>query len=132
MIDRLKVGGQMYIGFSPLYNSPYGLHHKIINWRIPWAHLLLPDSMVIKGINYNRKKRNLPLVNTIQEIGINKLSLKEYKRILRNPKMLIISFKTNQNKKGARIFLNCLSKIQLLQEYMIYNIYCILQKKMEK
>ena len=38
VVNACKPGGDIFIGFSPLWHSPFG-HHSLIKSRLPWAHL---------------------------------------------------------------------------------------------
>ncbi len=43
MVDRLRPGGLLAIGFGPLWKGPTGGH--IDTW-FPWAHLVFPESVI--------------------------------------------------------------------------------------
>jgi SAM-dependent methyltransferase len=78
MYEVLKPGGINYIGFSPLYKSPYGSHFSYTaNCR--WAHLIFSEKTVL---NVFKKLYKLPqTINNYQDIpgsGLNKLSFFEY------------------------------------------------------
>jgi 2-polyprenyl-3-methyl-5-hydroxy-6-metoxy-1,4-benzoquinol methylase len=47
---RLRLEGKVLIGFSPMYNSPFGDHGKT-KTAILWGHLLFPENWIIKRLN---------------------------------------------------------------------------------
>jgi ubiquinone/menaquinone biosynthesis C-methylase UbiE len=64
----LAPGGRAYIGFSPLYNSPYGDHGELrAPVRLPWLHLLAGRKRVIAA--YNRA--NAEAATTLAQCGYN-------------------------------------------------------------
>jgi len=119
----LKKGGKAYIGFGPLYNFYNGDHGRL-NLHLPWFHLLLNEKFIINRIN---KKENLN-INRIQDLGLSKYSLAEYKFIFEQSNFKIKYFKTNLSDHPISFIFNALSKIKFLEEICTYNIYCILEK----
>ena len=45
----LAPGGRVYLGFSPLWYSPFGDHGFLTRRRVPWLHLLLGDRRFSDG-----------------------------------------------------------------------------------
>ena len=119
---RLKVGGKMYIGFGPLYNSPYG-DHKLTKAFLPWGHLIFPESVLIKRLNKNLHKE---LASISEEF--NKLSLAEFRTLFYTSGLHVSYFRVNaSNNSLAKVF-NLIRRIPFLEEYFSYNLYCILEK----
>jgi len=77
-----KPGGEIYIGFSPFYKSPYGPHFKN-HCAIPWIHLFFSEQTIL---NVFKEKYGLDRsVGSYQEIegsGVNKLSCYDYWKML--------------------------------------------------
>ena len=82
MYSALKPGGEAYIGFSPLYKSPYGPHFGA-KCKYPWIHLVFSEKTILNvfkeiyGLN--------PSVKSYQDIegsGVNKLSYFDYKETI--------------------------------------------------
>lgn len=122
MKKRLKTGGKVYIGFGPLYNSPFGDHRRT-HAIIPWGHVLLPESFLLKR---TAKKLGKP-IHTVQELGLNKLALQQYKQIFTESGFFIAYFKVNCSERAISKLFSLLGKIPGLEEYFSHNIYCILK-----
>lgn len=126
MRDRLKPGGKIYIGFGPLWNSPYGDHRRT-RVGFPWGHVLLNESFLIKHVNrlggYCNQK-----VNSIQDLGLNKFSLADYRRFFTESGLKIVFFQVNHSTRPISRLFSSLRKLPYLEEYFSHNIYCILQK----
>lgn len=121
--DKLVPGGKIVAGFGPLYNSPWGDHNRLQH-KIPWGHLFFPGYF-IKRLNKNRKNK----ISSIHDIGLNGLSLKDYKRIFNHTEGLrLVDFRTNVSEKPLMKIFNMFSKLPFLKEYFTYNIYCTLER----
>lgn len=124
---RLKTRGKLYVGFGPLYNSPFG-DHKRARAMIPWGHLIFPESFLIKRLN--RKYQNK--IESIYDLGLNKLSLSEYKDILPNSGLDVLFFRVNySNKLLIRLF-SLIRRVPFLEEYFSFDLFCILDKSKAK
>ena len=123
MYDLLNNGGRVYLGFGPLYNFYNGDHGRL-NMYLPWFHLLFNEKFLVNRIN---KKENLT-IEKIQDLGLSKYSLAEYKEIFKESNFKINFFKTNLSDHPLSFIFNFLSKFKFLKEYCTYNIYCVLEK----
>ena len=119
----LAKGGKVYAGFGPLYNSYNGDHGRT-QLKLPWLHVVLSDKFIIKRYNSNNDIK----INRIEDLGLSKYSLKDYKRIFKNSQFEIEFFITNQSDHPISIIFDLFSKIGFLKEFFTYNIYCILKK----
>ena len=124
MTKRLKQGGKIYLGFGPLYYGPFG-HHGRINPKIPWGHLIIPEQVIIKRLNRNRENK----IVSIQDLGLNKWSLSDYKRLLKNSELSVVFFKVNRGRNIVLKLFNLISMVPFLEEHFCHNLYCILEKK---
>lgn len=123
MKKRLTPGGKMYIGFGPLYRSPYGDHGQT-KALLPWGHLIFPESFLLKRLNKDRLEK----VSSIHELGLNKLSLTEYKTLFFNSGLQITYFHANVSKNPILKLFSLIGAVSFLKEYFSYNLYCILEK----
>ena len=124
MIKLLKPDGKIYIGCSQLYYSHFGDHGCLIKSIIPWAHLILPESFLLKRLN----KRNNSKISSVKELGLNQMSLAEIRTLLFNCGMKVSLFKINASKNLVMKLFSLLRRIPFLEEFFSYNLYCILEK----
>ena len=124
MYDLLNINGSIYTGFGPLYNFFNGDHGETRSF-LPWFHLILPRSFLIKRINNTRKIK----ISSLEDLGLNMYSLKDYKNVFYNSKFNVVFFKTNCTSNKLSIPFKILSKINFLEEYCSFNIFSVLQKK---
>jgi SAM-dependent methyltransferase len=122
---RLKPGGMIYTGFGPLYNDFYG-DHKRTECKIPWRHVICSDEKIIRRLN---KTRQVP-IQSIFDLGLNKLSLADYRRIFKESGLKIVFFKVNQSEHFVLKLFKLISFLfPFLKEYFAHNIYAILKKQ---
>ncbi len=82
MYSIIKPEGEVYIGFSPFYKSPYGPHFRS-KCKYPWIHLIFSEKTIL---NVFKELCGLSKsINSYQDIegsGVNKLSYFDYKRMI--------------------------------------------------
>jgi 2-polyprenyl-3-methyl-5-hydroxy-6-metoxy-1,4-benzoquinol methylase len=122
----LRPGGRIYAGFGPLYNSPFG-DHNLTRTLLPWGHLLTKESRIIKRLNRDRKDK----IDTIYDLGLNKMSLADYRRVFRESGLSIIRFRVNQSTSIMSKLFSLVRRVPPLEEYFSHNVYCILQRNRE-
>lgn len=122
----LKSDGSAYIGFGPLYRDFYG-DHKRTKSIIPWGHLMRSEKSIVESLNRKNRKKGGG-ISSIYDLGLNKLSLAEYKAIFRESGMETVFFRLNNSKHPILHLFNLLAKIPFLTEYFSHNLYCILKK----
>ena len=130
MKKRLKSGGKIYLGWGPLWNSPFGDHKlsknllPLGNVPIPWGHLLVSESFLINRVN-KRSKQNF---KNIRECGLNQLSYKTYEKIIQNSGLNILSYQVNVTTNPSKFVVSIMRKIPFLTNLLTSTVYCILQK----
>lgn len=122
MKARLRPRGRLYIGFGPLYNSPFGAHRRS-RVMIPWGHLLLPEWYIVQQVNKHREDK----VSSIQELGLNQWSLRKFRHLFENSGLEIVAFRVNSSNRLISKIFRVLRKLPLLKEYFTHNLYCILE-----
>src|SRR4051812_43330510 len=70
----LRPGGEVWVGFSPLYYSPRGDHERT-GLRLPWAHAFLPESKVLERA---AREAGEP-VGSLTDLGLNGLTPKAFR-----------------------------------------------------
>jgi len=128
MKARLKPGGKVFIGFTGLYNSPWGDHKRTevpFNKIFPWAHLCFKKEWIIK--NYNNKNP-IKKINSIFDLGMNGFSFRQYLDLFYSCDLQITYFKVNKTKNPIVYIINLLRLIPGFRELLSINIYTILLK----
>ena len=123
MHQILNINGRAFIGFGPLYNFYNGDHGRT-GAMLPWFHLIIPEKILIKRLNKKREKK----INSIEELGLSKYSYKQYLNFFHSSQFNIDYIKVNLSNHPVAPIFNLLRRIKFLEEYFIYNIYCILKK----
>lgn len=119
----LKLGGRLYAGFGPLYNSCDG-HHGCFGPLLPWGHLLLPESVLVARAN----RRSQQHVFSIRDLPLNQMSYAEYRSVLLGSGLKVCLFKVNQSRHPVSVVFSLLRRFPFLEEYLTHNIYCVLEK----
>lgn len=122
MRRRLVPGGKAYIGFGPLYRSPYGDHH----WAeadLPWGHLYMPESLLLRRI----EKRTGHRYGSLKELELNQWRLHQFLPAFRGA-MTIESLCLNRGDHPVYAASRALCRLPLIGEYFTFNIYCILRR----
>jgi len=126
LVERLRPGGRLYIGFGPLYRGPFGGHRRMC-MPIPWGHLILPESLLIWWVNRHRMAE--AQVRSIKQMGLNQLTLNDYRRILINESGLKpILWKVNHGQRLVSRVFSTLYRIPLVGELFANDIYAVLEK----
>ena len=123
--QKLAAGGKIFAGFSPLWNSPFGDHRRT-RIGIPWGHVIFTEKFLIRRLA--RKYPEHESVKSIYELGLNKLSLADYRRIFQESGLSIDFFRVNNSDRFVSKVFSLLRKMPLLEEYFSFNIYAILGK----
>jgi 2-polyprenyl-3-methyl-5-hydroxy-6-metoxy-1,4-benzoquinol methylase len=122
MRRRLVPGGRAFIGFGPLYRSPFGDHH----WAeadVPWGHLFLPERMLLRRI----ERRTGHCYSSLAELELNRWRLGQFLDAFRGS-MTIESLQLNRGEHPVYRASRVLGKLPLVGEYCTFNVYCILRK----
>jgi 2-polyprenyl-3-methyl-5-hydroxy-6-metoxy-1,4-benzoquinol methylase len=134
MKQYLKPDGLMVIGFSPLWKSPYGAHIRVLTaW--PWVHLVFPEAVVVHELKRYTKRATITSYNEVGS-GLNKMTLKRFKKIVESNGLEFVYFKTNVPSHNRNSWVlhafTAFSHIPLLREYFTVNIYSTLKLKAKK
>ena len=119
---RLRPEGKVLIGFSPLYNSPFGDHGKT-KTVIPWGHLIFPENWIIRRLNRKETRRQ---IKRIEDLALNKYSYKKWKELFYSSGFHIHSFKVNSGRNIILRFVSLLRRIPFLEEYFSFNLFVVL------
>lgn len=119
----LKPNGELWAGFSPLYWSPSGDHGRT-GLRLPWAHAILPQPVVLMAASrYNRKP-----VNRLDDIGLNGMTSPEFFLYAQKAGFVVESVLFN---RGDKRFMNTFAKVRKLrplERYFTVGVYTVMRK----
>lgn len=90
VVRACKPGGELFIGFSPLWHSPFG-HHRLIASKLPWAHLPRNNRAFLDRLKDERG--NTP--DSIQQLGFNGATPADFRAALAGLPVEIISARRN-------------------------------------
>jgi len=126
-LDALKryvgPGGEIAIGFGPLWRSPYGAHQRNMT-LLPWAHLLFPERVLMR----ERGRLGFPDdARTLDEIagGLNRMTLERFERVLEDPELETVFFATNQTTARSGRVLAALARLPGARELCTFNAYAL-------
>lgn len=123
---RLKDGGLLITGFSPLYFSPFGDHGRY--WRgpfkLPWLPVLLPERLLFRVASQRRNER----IASARDVGLNKLTASEFLGIVAAQGWEVVTFQTNRGARAGMRIMTALSKLAPLEKYFTVSVYAQLRK----
>jgi SAM-dependent methyltransferase len=125
----LRPGGRAYLGFSPLYHSPFGDHGELrAPVRLPWLHLLAGRKRVIAAFN----KANGLSVTTLPECGYNGLKPADFRKAFAQSGMVVEQIRINPTegrlKQTVMALFAGLARLPFLQPYVTIGMYVVLRK----
>lgn len=129
-IYRLLIpGGRAYIGFSPLYHSPFGDHGELrAPIRLPWGHLIAGEKRVIASYN----KANQEAVTTLAECGFNGLKPAQFRGAFKRCGLELEQIRVNPGegrlKQALMSGFKTLAALPGLEPYFTVGMYVILRK----
>jgi SAM-dependent methyltransferase len=118
-------GGQVLIGFSPLWKSPYGGHIGYMT-KVPWAHLLFPEQIIMRERRRYRPREN---ASTFSEMrgGLNKMTYAKFLETMRDSGYKFEFLATNASESKLRPFINFVQRLPCCFEYFTKNVYAIVR-----
>lgn len=90
LVQCAKPGAELFIGFSPLWHSPFG-HHRLMESKLPWAHLPRGNRAFLDRLIDDEGKSP----ETIQELGFNGATPADFRSSLKGLPVGIISARRN-------------------------------------
>lgn len=111
----LKPGGLLLLSFGPPWGHAHGKHMwaKLPGW---WTHLLFPRATVMRVAGF-------PPQTTWEELGIHRLSVRRFERIVRRS-----GFKTVYRRLLINKAVSPLRFVPLVRELFIAEVVCVLRK----
>lgn len=131
MRKTLVKGGRAYIGFGPLYHSPYGDHGWIQKnlpfGKLPWSHLYLPQKMTYRIVG---RKLGKPIHDTVNWpfLALNQLTVSDFKRLFRASGMKVVRFRVGKHTSVSGRIVDVLARVPGLRKYFSDGIYAVLER----
>jgi len=127
VINACTPGGELFIGFAPLWHSPYG-HHRLMASRLPWAHLPRQNRAFLDRLIDDEGKSP----ETIQELGFNGATPADFRSSLKGLPIEIVSARRNVASKPLKALamkaMLLPSIIPSLEKYVTIGIYWHLRR----
>ena len=97
MVRLTKPGGTLYIKFGPPWKNPWGRHMSgTIRKDRPWVHLFVPEKVIMRVHSVYHNELVLKEKYAQLDGGLNKMTIKHFKKILLGQKGIkIIRLKIN-------------------------------------
>jgi SAM-dependent methyltransferase len=121
MAGLLAPGGQLVIGFSPLWKSPYGAHIHHMT-RFPWAHLLFPEELVLRERKRYRPDEDPQRYEEIKG-GLNRMTLARFREVMAASGLEQTYFEVNRNDRPVAKVLDAFSRVPGLSEYFAFSVH---------
>lgn len=125
--ERLVVGGRFYAGFGPLYYSPFGDHRRL-KAGFPWGHAIISEAVLLQRL----RSRHGSSANSVYDLGLNKLRLRDYEKIIRDSGLHLVQYEVNVSTSAMSKVLTLAAKFAPLRDYCSHNLYFILERKAAK
>jgi SAM-dependent methyltransferase len=123
----LKPGGQLILGTSPLYYSPFG-DHDLIGHRVPWL-TALPEKPLFRFAAW---KTGMHWRNAA-DAGLNRMTPAKFRSLFQPADWHVemIKYNVGMSPKMAPLF-DALRKIPPIEKYTTVSIYALIRKQPRK
>lgn len=124
----LAPGGELAIGFGPLWKAPWGGHISFMT-RVPWAHLIFPEEVIMAE---RRRFRPDEDARCFEEIlgGLNRMTSQRFNEIMDGAGFRSTSISINPRaeassplRRGMLAGMDAARRVPGLGEYFIQSIY---------
>lgn len=122
----MRPGGELLIGFGPLWKSPTGGHIGYMT-GFPWAHLIFPEQVIFDERRRFRPHENARHWSEIRG-GLNQMTYDRFAAMVRSSGLERRYLETNVSDNRCVKAMNVLSKVPGLREYFTTNVYAILHR----
>lgn len=135
----LSESGRIYIGFSPLYHSPYGDHDRrrtaFRDWgyagrllaALPWGHLLFERTIISRQARIQNRD-----IRSMHDLNLNKMSIRQFHERIAATGFTPEYFAVNQGGHRVARLLELPRRLPWLENICTYNAYCILKPRAEQ
>jgi len=127
MRSLVAPGGLVVIGFGPLWKSPFGGHINFMT-RMPWAHLLFPEDVVMRERRRFRPEEDARRFEDIKG-GLNRMTLERFEGIMAGSGLRCRSFAVNRSDGRMIRLLKAPSRVPAVREYFTSNVYGVWEEQ---
>jgi SAM-dependent methyltransferase len=127
MIDVVAPGGQLVIGFGPLWKGPTGGHIGFMT-KLPWAHLLFPEPVIMEERKRFRPQEDARRFEDILG-GLNKMTLARFESLMADTGLRCRYFETNVSDNPIVRAMAVVRRIPPLREYFTASVHSIWEKE---
>jgi SAM-dependent methyltransferase len=92
-------GGRLYLGFSPLWYSPFGDHGFLTRRRVPWLHLLLGEKRFLAAHNAHTGRPD----RDVEQAGFNRLMPQDFRAAFRKHGFAVERMRVNPGSGIKRV-----------------------------
>jgi SAM-dependent methyltransferase len=126
-IARLvRPGGQLAIGFGPLWRSPYGGHIEYMS-PVPWVHLAFAEDVIMAERRRFRPNEDAASFAEIRG-GLNRMTLGRFQSIMATTGLDCLRLDTNVSEHPAVRAMSVLSRLPGLREPLTVSVYGVWRK----
>jgi SAM-dependent methyltransferase len=126
MRDWLVPGGRIYIGFAPLWKSPFGGHMGMVT-PLPWVHLLFSEQVLLE----RRAQLTGEAAQCYSDVsvsgGLNRMTLQRFRKIVRMSGCRVLFFRANHSNRPFVPMFNLFRRLPGCEEYFTVNAYAVLE-----
>jgi hypothetical protein len=123
MASHLAPQGELVIGFSPLWKSPYGGHLQHMT-KVPWVHLFIPEQVVLEERRRYRPDENPRCYEEVKG-GLNRMTLAKFRATMEGSGLQPRYLEINRNDRLIAKALNLPSRVPGLEEYFTFSIHSV-------
>ncbi|MCC7045409.1 MAG: class I SAM-dependent methyltransferase [Alphaproteobacteria bacterium] len=127
MARLLRPGGSLYLGFSPLYCSPFGDHGEL-RTPLPWAHLLAGEARVLAAFN----RTNHSDFRSLVEAGFNMLTPRQFRARFDALGFVTAHLRINPAEQWSKRIVmgvfDVLRRVPALERFFTVGVYIVLRK----
>ena len=127
MARLLKPGGSIYLGFSPLYFSPFGDHGEL-GLPIPWAHVLAGEARVLAAFNRTNRTHHGSLI----EAGFNMCAPRQFRAAFDALGFAVVHRNVNPAERWPKRLVlglfDLLRRVPALEPFFTVGVYIVLRK----
>lgn len=116
-------GGELAIGFSPLWKSPQGGHIYYMT-KVPWAHLIFPEETIMAERKRFRPEEDATSFEEVRG-GLNKMTYARFRGLMAATGFQPVYLETNVGDSRKVQVMRELAKVRPLREYFTQSVYSI-------